>query len=91
MDYIYLFFSISNMNFTKKTNILYLPLLLIALSSCKKESTSDTKEVVEIKDADLPKNVLPKMKPMGKETPLTASYIAEKKHKIETFYKKLAE
>lgn len=88
MDYIYLFFSFSNMNFTKKTNILYLPLLLIALGSCKKESTIDTKEVVEIKDSELPKNVLPKMKPMGKETPISAGYIAEKKNKIETFYRK---
>jgi CubicO group peptidase (beta-lactamase class C family) len=79
------------MTFTKKTNILYLTLLLLALSSCKKETSTEAKEeevVVELKDSELPKNVLPKMKPMGKETPLTADYIADKKSQIESFYKK---
>lgn len=83
-------FTLKTMIFIKKTNILYLTLLLIALNSCKKETTIEKKEkeVVEIKDADLPKNVLPQMKPMGPETPLTADYIAEKKREIDSFYNK---
>ena len=76
------------MNFTKKANILYLALLLVTLGSCKKESTTTIKEVVELKDSELPKNVLPKMKPMGKETPLTADYIKEKQFRIDSFVRK---
>jgi CubicO group peptidase (beta-lactamase class C family) len=73
------------MNFIKKANILYLLLPLVVLTSCKKETVSDEKAVIEIKDSELPKNVLPKMKPMGKETPLTADYIKEKQLIIDSF------
>ncbi|HKO78026.1 MAG TPA: serine hydrolase domain-containing protein, partial [Flavobacterium sp.] len=72
------------MNYTKKAIILNLLLLNVIVSSCK----NDTKHVekAELKDADLPKNVLPKMTPLVNETKLTASYIAEKHRKIDSFY-----
>lgn len=73
------------MNFIKKTSSLYLLLLIAVVSSCK----NDTKHIekAEIKDADLPKNVLPKMKPLVNEKPkLIASYIEEKHRKIDSFY-----
>lgn len=55
------------------------------VSSCKNETKHTEKK--ELKDADLPKNVLPKMKPLVNEKPkLTASYIAEKQRKIDSFY-----
>ncbi len=78
------------MNFTKNANIAYLLLLMMAFGSCKKESkiTSKPEVVIEIKDADLPKNVLPKMKPMGPEKAPTADYIFQKKLEIENFYRK---
>ncbi|PJJ07360.1 CubicO group peptidase (beta-lactamase class C family) [Flavobacterium sp. 1] len=76
------------MNFIKKANILYLLLPIAVLTSCKKESASDEKAAIEIKDSELPKNVLPKMKPMGKETPLTADYIKEKQLRIDSFVRK---
>ena len=76
------------MNLTKKAIILPLLILSVTVSSCKKEDTKAI-EKAELKDADLPKNVLPKMKPMGNETPkLAASYIAEKNRKIDSFYHK---
>ena len=59
----------------------------MAISSCKNE----TKEIseTELKDSELSKAILPKMKPLKNETPkLTADYIAEKKGKIDSFYKK---
>jgi len=76
------------MNLIKKANILYLLLLIAVMVSCKNESTQKEKDTIEIKDADLPKNVLPKMKPMGKEEPLTADYVAEKRRQIDSFYRK---
>jgi CubicO group peptidase (beta-lactamase class C family) len=76
------------MNFIKKANILYLLLPLVVLTSCKKETVSDEKAVIEIKDSELPKNVLPKMKPMGKETTITADYIKEKQLRIDSFVRK---
>jgi CubicO group peptidase (beta-lactamase class C family) len=87
-DYIYLLFSTKKMSFIKKANILYLLLPIAVLTSCKKKSASDEKAVIEIKDSELPKNVLPKMKPMGKEMPLTADYIKEKRIRIDAFVKK---
>ncbi|WP_255557911.1 serine hydrolase domain-containing protein [Flavobacterium taihuense] len=56
------------------------------MSSCKNEKKDIPK--VAIKDADLPKNVLPKMKPLVNEPKLTASYIAVKQQKIDSFYNK---
>ena len=81
-------FSTKKMNFIKKANILYLLLPLAVITSCKKESASEEKTVIEIKDSELPKHVLPKMKPMGKETPLTADYIKEKQLQIDSFVRK---
>lgn len=74
------------MDLTKKANILYL-LLVTAMLSCSKNKTED-KVKAEIKDADLPKNVLPKMKPLVNEEPLTADYINQKKLQIDSFYRK---
>lgn len=74
------------MNFIKRANILQLLLLLLVLSSCMKEKKI---EVKELKDAELPKDALPKMKPVVNETPkLTAEYINATREKIEAFYKK---
>lgn len=74
------------MNLTK-TTILTL-ILSATIISCKKDESKPI-EKTEIKDADLPKNVLPKMKPLVNESPkLTASYIAEKKRRIDSFYNK---
>jgi CubicO group peptidase (beta-lactamase class C family) len=56
------------------------------MSSCKNETKNISK--AEIKDANLPKNVLPKMKPFVNEPKLTTSYIAEKQRKIDSFYNK---
>lgn len=75
------------MNFIKKTNILHLLLLIILVCSCRNENKDIAKP--EIKDADLPKNVLPKMKPLVNDGPkLSASYIVEKQKKIDSFYNK---
>jgi len=46
-------------------------------------------ELKEFKDAELPKNVLPKMKPLDNESPkLTADYINSTKNSIDAFYRK---
>jgi CubicO group peptidase (beta-lactamase class C family) len=74
------------MNYTKKANIFYLLFLTLMVSSCKNDTKHAEKK--ELKDADLPKNVLPKMKPLVNETKLTADYIAEKHRKIDSFYNK---
>ncbi|SHG16897.1 CubicO group peptidase, beta-lactamase class C family [Flavobacterium micromati] len=72
------------MIFIKKAKILHIFLVLIILSSCAKE-----KKKVELSDSELPKSILPKMKPLGKlETKLTTSYINLKKQEIESFYNK---
>ena len=74
------------MNFIKRANILQLLLLLLVLSSCMKEKKI---EIKELKDAELPKDALPKMKPLVNETPkLTAEYINATKEKIDAFYRK---
>lgn len=72
------------MNFIKKANILQILFLTLALGSCTKE-----KKEVELKDAELPKHILPKMKPLTNEEPkLSAEYIRTTKEKIDSFYKK---
>ena len=72
------------MTFTKNTNILYISLLFLILNSCAKE-----KKKIELADSELPKNTLPKMKPLGKvEKKLTAEYINIKKNEIDSFYNK---
>ena len=72
------------MNFIKKANILQILFLTLALGSCTKE-----KKEVELKDAELPKHILPRMKPLTNEEPkLTAEYIRTTKEKIDSFYKK---
>ena len=72
------------MTLIKKANIAQLLVLFLAITSCAKEIKK-----VELTDAQLPKNVLPILKPAAKDsTELTATYIQEKKAKIDAFYKK---
>lgn len=72
------------MNLLKKANILQIVLLTLVLSSCTKE-----KKKVELSDAQLPKSILPSMKPLRNESPkLTAEYIKTTKEVIDSFYKK---
>lgn len=74
------------MNFIKRTNILQFLLLLLVLSSCIKEKKIELKE---LKDAELPKDALPKMRPVINETPkLTLEYINSTKNSIDAFYRK---
>ncbi|WP_310379857.1 serine hydrolase domain-containing protein [Flavobacterium sp.] len=71
------------MNFIKSANILQILVLILVFSSCSKEKK------VALSDAQLPKNALPKMKPLQNETPkLTADYIDSKKRSIDSFYTK---
>ena len=71
------------MNYIKRTNILQLLLLILALSSCTKQHKA------ELSDAELPKDVLPKMRPLVHEVPiLTSEYITSKKRAVESFYNK---
>lgn len=71
------------MNYIKRPNILQLLLLVLVLSSCNKQKE------IEISDANLPKGVLPKMKPVTNEVPkLTKEYLYFKKKSIEAFYNK---
>jgi len=75
------------MDFIKKANILQLLLLMVVVTSCKNETKQIAKPV--IKDAQLPKGTLPKMKPLENESrKLDASYIAVMNKKIDAFYKK---
>lgn len=72
------------MNLLKKANILQIVLLTLVFSSCTKE-----KKKVELSDAQLPKSILPSMKPLRNESPkLTAEYIKTTKEAIDSFYKK---
>jgi CubicO group peptidase (beta-lactamase class C family) len=72
------------MNYLKKANILQILIVSFFLSYCGKEKT-----VVEIKDSQLPKNVLPKMKPFfNEEQQLTKEYIANVRYQINVFYNK---
>ena len=69
------------MNYIKHTNILQLLLLILVLSSCTKQHKA------ELSDAELPKDVLPKMRPLVHEVPiLTVEYITSKKRAVESFY-----
>jgi CubicO group peptidase (beta-lactamase class C family) len=71
------------MNFIKRANILHLLILILVLSSCAKQKK------VELNDAELPKDALPKMKPLTNEAPkLTTEYITATKEKIDAFYRK---
>lgn len=71
------------MNFIKRANILQLLLLIFILGSCTKQKK------VELSDAELPKDALPKMKPLTNEVPkLTAEYINRTKRAVEIFYNK---
>lgn len=82
--------TILKINIIKIANILQLLLLTIVISSCK-NLTKEIKEslTTEVKDWELPKDSLPKMKPYINESPkLTTEYVAEKQRKIESFYKK---
>jgi CubicO group peptidase (beta-lactamase class C family) len=79
-------FSTMKMKFIKNANILQILLLLLVLGSCAKEKE---KKKVELSDAQLPKSILPKMKPLKNEKPkLSADYIESKKRSIDFFYKK---
>ena len=58
----------------------------MVLSSCQNEKKN---EIIEQKDAELPKDSLPKMRPLINESPkLTAEYINSKKIEIDAFYRK---
>lgn len=71
------------MNFIKSANILQILLLIFVLSSCTKEKK------IELNDAQLPKDVLPKMTPLTNEVPiLSYEYINTKRKSIEYFYNK---
>ncbi len=71
------------MNFIKRANILQLLLLILVLSSCSKQKK------VALSDVELPKNALPKMKPLTNEVPkLTPEYINSTKRAIDVFYNK---
>jgi len=71
------------MNFIKRANILQLLLLIFILGSCTKQKK------MELSDAELPKDALPKMKPLTNEVPkLTAEYIYRTKRAVEVFYNK---
>ena len=69
------------MNYIKRTNILQILLLTIVLGSCTKQNKA------ALSDAELPKDVLPKMKPLANEVPkLSAEHVSSKKRAIESFY-----
>jgi CubicO group peptidase (beta-lactamase class C family) len=71
------------MNPLQRSNILYLLILILVLSSCT------NKKKVELLDSELPKNVLPKMKPVSNEYPkLTSDFITKTKNAIDVFYNK---
>jgi CubicO group peptidase (beta-lactamase class C family) len=72
------------MNYFKKANILQILVLSLVLSSCGKNETES-----DIKDSELPENVLPKMKPFTNEEPkLSEEYIKTTRQKIAHFYNK---
>ena len=85
-DSIYLPFYYIKMNYIKRTNILQLLLLILALSSCTKQHKA------ELSDAELPKDVLPKMRPLVHEVPiLTSEYITSKKELLNLFTIKIGQ
>ena len=69
------------MIFLKHTKIIHLLLLILVLSSCTNQKK------VELSDAELFKNALPKMNPSTKEvSKLTTEYINSTKRAIAVFY-----
>jgi CubicO group peptidase (beta-lactamase class C family) len=67
----------------KYSNILFVLVAAFCLNSCTKKNST------ELSDAELPKNVLPKMKPVENETPkLSTGYILKTRNAIESFYNK---
>jgi CubicO group peptidase (beta-lactamase class C family) len=72
------------MNYIKNANILQILVLCLVLSSCGKGKMES-----DIKDSELPENVLPKMKPYtNEETKLSEEYIKTTRQKIAHFYNK---
>ena len=72
------------MNNIKNANILQILVLCLVLSSCGKG-----KMEADIKDSELPENVLPKMKPyINEETKLSEEYIKTTRQKVAHFYNK---
>lgn len=72
------------MNYIKNANILQILVLCLVLSSCGKGKIES-----DIKDSELPENVLPKMKPYtNEETKLSEEYIKTTRQKIAHFYNK---
>jgi CubicO group peptidase (beta-lactamase class C family) len=72
------------MNYFKKANILQILVLSLVLNSCGKNETDS-----DIKDSELPENVLPKMRPLTNEEPkLSKSYVTSTRQKIAHFYNK---
>ncbi len=72
------------MNYFKKTNILHILVLFLVLNSCDRKETASN-----IKDSELPLNVLPKMKPLINENPkLSEEFIKNKRQEIAHFYNK---
>ena len=71
------------MNLCKPITILQILLLTFVFCSCTKKSST------ELNDADLPKNVLPKMKPVCNESvKLSPEFIAKTQRGIDSFYNK---
>lgn len=72
------------MNYFKTANILQILVVTLILSSCGKNTTES-----DLKDSELPENVLPKMKPLTNEEPkLSEEYIKTTRQKIAHFYNK---
>ena len=69
-------------NFNKTYSITILLLLFLA-TACKKAEFESS-----IKDSELPKNVLPKMKPLIEEPSLDDNFISNTRKKIAHFYNK---
>lgn len=72
------------MNNIKNANILQILVFCLVLSSCGKGKMES-----DIKDSELPENVLPKMKPyINEETKLSDAYIKTTRQKVAHFYNK---
>lgn len=71
------------MKYINTSYSLSIVLLLFLVSSCKKVEFENT-----IKDSELPKNVLPKMKPLVEEPSLDGNFISNTRKKIAHFYNK---
>lgn len=71
------------MKYINTSYSLLIVLLLFLVSSCKKVEFENT-----IKDSELPKNVLPKMKPLVEEPSLDGNFISNTRKKIAHFYNK---